>query len=272
MLSSLPPALSGCVGEGRSGRLDTVSEPRDYAASTEPDAEVQHRFVTEFTVLSVIVGSHAYGLHTGESDMDRRGVFVPPTRMFWTFDKPPSSVDGPELERVSWEVEHFCALALKANPTVLEVLASPLVEMCAPLGDELRALLPALLSQRAADSYRRATAQQFARAAAAMASGGTPRWKQVMHVIRLLTLCERLLRTGELVLAVEDHRDQLLAVREGDVPWPSVERWVEDLRDRTARAVLRSPLPAVPDAAAVENWLVSVRRRSAMEDAVAAEL
>ncbi|GAA3432131.1 nucleotidyltransferase domain-containing protein [Kutzneria kofuensis] len=220
----------------------------------------------EHTVLSVIVGSHAYGLDTDESDVDRRGVYVPPTRLFWTFEKPPTSVDGPEQERVSWEVEHFLALGLKANPTVLEVLASDLVETCTPLGEELRALLPALLSQRAADSFRRATAQQFARAAAAMASGGTPRWKQVMHVIRLLTLCDRLLTTGELVIKVGEHRSQLLAVREGDVPWKDVVKWVEDLRDRTARAVLRSPLPAVPDTAAVEDWLVSVRRRSALEE------
>ena len=220
----------------------------------------------EHTVLSVVVGSHAYGLDTDESDVDRRGVYVPPTRLFWAFEKPPTSVDGPEQERVSWEVEHFLSLALKANPTVLEVLASDLVETCTPLGSELQALLPALLSQRAADSYRRATAQQFARAAAAMASGGTPRWKQVMHVIRLLTLCDRLLSTGELVLRVGEHRAQLLAVRDGDVPWKDVVKWVEDLRDRTARAVLRSPLPAVPDIAAVQDWLVSVRRRSALED------
>ncbi|MEV6606960.1 nucleotidyltransferase domain-containing protein [Kutzneria sp. NPDC051319] len=220
----------------------------------------------EHTVLSVVIGSHAYGLDTDESDVDRRGVYVPPTRLFWAFEKPPTSVDGPEQERVSWEVEHFLSLALKANPTVLEVLASDLVETCTPLGAELQALLPALLSQRAADSYRRATAQQFARAAAAMASGGTPRWKQVMHVIRLLTLCDRLLSTGELVLRVGEHRAQLLAVRDGDVPWKDVVKWVEDLRDRTARAVLRSPLPAVPDTAAVQDWLVSVRRRSALED------
>jgi predicted nucleotidyltransferase len=220
----------------------------------------------EHTVLSVVVGSHAQGLDTGESDVDRRGVYVPPTRLFWTFEKPPSSVDGPEQERLSWEVEHFLALGLKGNPNVLEVLASDLVEKCTPLGDELRALLPALLSQRVADTYRRATAQQFARAAAAMASGGTPRWKQVMHVIRLLTQCDHVLTTGEFALRVGEHRSQLLAVREGDVPWPDVVRWVEDLRDRTARAVLRSPLPAVPDIAAVEDWLVSVRRRSALED------
>lgn len=42
-------------------------------------------------VLSVVVGSHAQGLATLESDVDRRGVFVAPTSDFWRFDKPPAS-------------------------------------------------------------------------------------------------------------------------------------------------------------------------------------
>ena len=69
----------------------------------------------EHTVLSVIVGSRAQGLDTGESDVDRRGVYVPPTALFWRFEKPPVSVDGPEQERLSWEVEHFLALGLKVR-------------------------------------------------------------------------------------------------------------------------------------------------------------
>jgi hypothetical protein len=36
---------------------------------------------------------------------------------------------------------------------------------------------------------------------------------------------------------------------------------VESLRDRSAEAVLRSPLPALPNEPAVRNWLKSVRRR-----------
>ena len=46
----------------------------------------------EHTVLSVIVGSHAYGLDTDESDVDRRGVYVPPIGGPRTSVAPPNSV------------------------------------------------------------------------------------------------------------------------------------------------------------------------------------
>jgi predicted nucleotidyltransferase len=73
------------------------------------------RLVRDHTVLSVVVGSRAYGLDTASSDTDRRGVFVAPTPQFWGFDKPPTHVDGPEPEQFSWEFERFCSLALDAN-------------------------------------------------------------------------------------------------------------------------------------------------------------
>lgn len=221
--------------------------------------------VAAHTVLSVVVGDGACGLADPEvpdAEPPRRGVFLAPTELFWRFDKPPGSVSGPGVDRLSWEVERCCALGLQADPAVFDALASPLVEHETPLGAELRALLPAMLSQRAADAYRRATAAEFARASAAMASGGTPRWHQVAEVIRLLIGCERLLRTGELVADVSAHRAELLAVRAGELPWSDTCSWVESLRDRSAEAVLRSPLPVVPDSAAVQDWLVSVRRRA----------
>jgi hypothetical protein len=60
---------------------------------------------------------------------------------------------------------------------------------------------------------------------------------------------------------VSAHREQLLAVAAGELPWSHAQAWVESLRDRTAEAVLRSPLPALPNSPAVRSWLRSVRRR-----------
>jgi hypothetical protein len=222
--------------------------------------------VRRHTVLSVVVGGAASGLDDpdrGDSDdvPPVRGVFAPPTELFWRFTKPPSTVDGPDAGRASWEVEAFCAACLAADPATLEVLASPLVRTSTDIGAELRELTVAFRSQRAADAYRRATAADFARAEAAMAAGGTPRWRQLAEVIRVLAIGESLVRTGNLTTDLSAHRDELLAVRAGELPWPEVRRWVESLRNRTAEAVIRSPLPAVPNTAAVQHWLVSVRRR-----------
>lgn len=240
--------------------------------SVPPEDDEEFRdaagFAREHAVLTVVVGAPAWGLAEFDADEDaerpaaRRAVFVPPTELLWRFTKPPTAVGGPGLELVSWELEPFCAAALRADPEAFEVLASPLVESSTPIGAELRELTVAFRSQRAADAYRRATAADFARASAAMAAGGTPRWGQVADVIRLLVVGERLLRTGTLDLDVSAHRDQLLAVAAGELPWREAVAWVESLRDRSAEAVLRSPLPAVPNTAAVENWLSSVRRRS----------
>ena len=197
-----------------------------------------------------------------DSTVELRGVLVPPTELFWHFDKPPATVDGPELGRISWEIERFCALGLAADPDVLTVLTTPRIVHRTSIGAELRELTRAFLSQRAADSYRRATATEFARASAAMASGGTPRWPQLAEVIRRLITCERLLRTGQLDQDINAYREQLIAVRDGELPWRDTQDWVRSLRDRSAQAVLGSPLPVTPNTEAVQRWLVSVRRRS----------
>lgn len=222
-------------------------------------------FAATHTVLSVVVGPPAHRLvyvdDVPADELRRRAVFVPPTELFWEFDKPPQTVAGPGLDRVSWELERFCADALTGSPEALEVLASPLVETSTPIGTELRELAVAFLSQRIADAYRRATATDYARAAAAMAAGGTPRWRQVADVIRLLTVAERALRTGELDLDLSADRELLTAVATGELAWTETQAWVESLRDRTAEAVLRSPLPALPNLAAVRSWLRSVRYR-----------
>lgn len=246
-----------------SSKLDDVTVPGADEATEFADAAA---FATRYTVLSVVIGAPAHGLadvrDVPGDEIRHRGVFVPPTELFWEFDKPPDTVAGPGLDRISWEVERFCRLAVDGNPDAFEVLGSPIVESRTPIGAELRELTVAFQSQRVADAYRRATATEYARASAAMAAGGTPRWHQVADVIRLLTVSERMLRTGELDLDMSADRELLAAVAAGELPWPETQAWVESLRDRSAEAVLHSPLPALPNMPAVRSWLRSVRRRS----------
>ncbi|MFI0416986.1 DNA polymerase beta superfamily protein [Spongiactinospora sp. 9N601] len=209
--------------------------------------------MTDHTVLSVVVGSRAYGLSTAESDTDRRGVFVAPTPLFWRLDKPPTHVEGPLPEQFSWEVERFCALALAANPTVLECLWSPLVERATPVGEELRAIRRGFLSRRALDSFGRYAAHQFRRLDPA-----APRWKMAMHLIRLLLSARHLAVHGEPLLDMSAHRDRLLALRRGELSWAEVDHWRARLS--AGLGADGGPLPESPDLAAVEAFLTGVRR------------
>ncbi|MER6945085.1 nucleotidyltransferase domain-containing protein [Nonomuraea sp. NPDC000554] len=203
-------------------------------------------------ILSVVVGSRAYGLESETSDTDRRGVFAPPTAAFWRLDKPPTHRDGPLPEQFSWEVERLCVLALAANPTVLECLWSPIVEASTPAGERLRELRGAFLSQRAHETFAGYADTQFRRLDPAR-----PKWKQAMHMIRLLLSGLHLVHHGEPLVRVGGHRDRLLAVRRGELPWAEVDAWRAGLAAGLART--GSVLPAAPDRAAVDDFLAGVR-------------
>ncbi|GAA3352025.1 nucleotidyltransferase domain-containing protein [Amorphoplanes nipponensis] len=217
--------------------------------------------VTGHTILAVVVGSRAYGLAGPGSDHDRRGVYAAPTPLFWHLDKPPTHLDGPAEEQFSWELERFCTLALQANPTVLEVLWSPLITHLTPDGEHLLATRPAFLSRRLADTYGAYARDQLTRVAARRERTGETNHKQAMHMIRLLLAGAHVLRTGDILVDVTPLRDRLLAVRHGEVPWATVTDWAADLLDDLAAAARATDLPAEPDRAAVDALLYAVRER-----------
>ncbi|WNI32800.1 DNA polymerase beta superfamily protein [Streptomyces sp. ITFR-6] len=219
--------------------------------------------VRDHTVYSCVMGSRAFGLATEDSDTDRRGVYLAPTPLFWRFDKPPAHVDGPADEQFSWELERFCELALRADPNVLECLHSPLVEHTDATGRELLTLRGAFLSRRAHLTFVRYAMGQRRKLEADVRQYGAPRWKHAMHLLRLLTSGRDLLRTGELTIGVGAARDGLLAVKRGEVPWPEVERRMNGLAEENDAAAAASPLPAEPDRARIEDFLIRTRRASA---------
>lgn len=219
--------------------------------------------VRDHTVYRCVMGSRAFGLATGASDTDLRGVYLAPTPLFWRFEKPPTHVEGPRDEEFSWELERFCELALRANPNILECLHSPLVEEVTPVGEELLSLREAFLSRRAHTSFTRYAASQRGKLLADVRVHGAPRWKHAMHLLRLLLSCRDLLRTGRLTVDATPHRDRLLAVRRGELTWEEVDAWMARLQEETESALARTVLPAEPDHARVQDFLVRTRRASA---------
>ncbi|MET0956526.1 MAG: nucleotidyltransferase domain-containing protein [Cryobacterium sp.] len=210
------------------------------------------------TILSVVVGSRAYGLATPGSDHDRRGVFAAPTAAFWRLDKPPTHRDGPRDEEFAWELERFCVLALQANPTVLEVLWSPLIEHITEDGEALLATRAAFLSRRVADTYGNYARDQLKRVESRQSRTGETNHKQAMHMIRLLMAGAHVLRTGEVLVDVTHHRDRLLAVKAGNEPWQS---WAESLTADLATAATETQLPEHPDREQINALLTHVRTR-----------
>ncbi|MHC3454863.1 nucleotidyltransferase domain-containing protein [Streptomyces prasinus] len=220
--------------------------------------------VRDHTVYACVMGSRAFGLASEGSDTDRRGVFLAPTPLFWRFDKPPAHVEGPAEEQFSWELERFCELALRANPNILECLHSPLVEHADDTGRELLALRGAFLSRRVHETFTGYAYGQRRKLESDVRTHGAPRWKHTMHLLRLLASARDVLRTGVLTVDVGEQREHLLAVKRGEVPWSEVEARMARLEWEAGEALRRTPLPARPDRRRIEDFLVRVRRASAL--------
>jgi predicted nucleotidyltransferase len=94
-----------------------------------------------YVALKVLVGSQAHGLANELSDFDYRGVFIVPSVEFFKLDhkiKNTSWIEGDE-DNTLWELGYFLSMALKCNPTILEVFHAPIVET-GRIGVELRDL------------------------------------------------------------------------------------------------------------------------------------
>src|SRR5438105_12401903 len=84
-----------------------------------------------------VIGSQAYGLADAESDVDRRGIYLPTADLHWSFYGVPEQLENHDTTEAYWELQKFLVLALKANPNVLECLYTPLVEKATLLAEEI---------------------------------------------------------------------------------------------------------------------------------------
>lgn len=214
----------------------------------------------KYIIYRCVVGSQAYGLSMDESDIDRRGIYLPPADEHWSLTGVPEQLESPSTEETYWELEKFIGLALKANPNVLECLYTPLVTYAMPLAEELRAMRGAFLSKLVYQTYNGYVMSQFKKMRKGLEKTGEIRWKHAMHLIRLLISGITILEEGEVPVSVEDLRGQLLCIKRGEVPWEEVEAWRLDLHRRFDTAYVRTNLPDRADFDAANAFLVKARR------------
>jgi predicted nucleotidyltransferase len=214
-----------------------------------------------FIVYRCIVGSQAYGLSRDGSDVDRRGVYVPPADLEWSIYSLPEQIERRESEECYWEIKKFLILALKSNPNILECLFSPLIEYSDEIGDVLCSKRSIFLSKLAYQTYNGYVMSQFKKLEQDVRNQGEIKWKHAMHLIRLLLQGISLLEEGTLPVLVEEHRDTLLGIRDGHLQWDEVNAWRLDLHKRFDRASSITALPDYPDYDAADELLKWIRRR-----------
>ncbi len=211
-------------------------------------------------IFRCVIGSRAYGLDDEDSDIDRRGIYLPPADLHWSLYGVPDQLENDATQEVYWELQKFVVLALKANPNVLECLYTPLVETATPLAWEMLDMKEVFLSKLVFQTYSGYVASQFKKMQTDIRNQGQVKWKHVMHLIRLLLSGIHVLKEGFVTVAVGEHRDRLLAVKSGETTWEEVEAWRLALHQDFESAFKHTMLPERPNYERANEFLIKARR------------
>lgn len=239
--------------------------------------------VERTTILRCVVGSEAYGLSTGGSDRDEKGVCIERFETFTGFEtfeqfehrdaeiregkKDAPSQPG-DLDLTIYGLRKFLRLALRGNPSVIELLYMKNCIRRDALGAHLQELAPNIISRQCGRAFLGYMQAQKMRLMGEIGQKKVNRpeleekygydTKYAMHIVRLGFQGVELLSTGMLTLPLTGaSRDLCLAIKKGEVPLQDVlsragalERELKDLLDT-------SPLPEVGNTPLVEDWMIS---------------
>lgn len=222
-------------------------------------------------VLEGIVGSTAHHLNRPGSDTDRLGIYASPAYQFLGLNPPTGGrgdtwVSSPaDPDRVLHEALKFCRLAVRCNPSVMELLWLPthLYLVIDGVGADLIRRRGMFLSAPfVKDAYLGYATSQFGRLQA-RGDGTfdsdlrTLTEKQARHLLRLVNSGVQLWKTGELTVAVDDPATYFTfgeRVADGDIGCAH-----DALAAAEVAFTTPTVLPSEPDSVSVDRWLHSVR-------------
>jgi predicted nucleotidyltransferase len=258
-----------------------VSEARQHTEYGDPT------MARAGEILRTVVGSGVHGIAiAGTDDRDEMGVFIEPpghvVGLLGPADRyvfrtqPEGERSGPgDTDLILYSLRKYLRLATKGNPTALLPLFAPedAVLVLTPLGEELRALAPFVLSQRAVHRFLGYMNAQRERL---LGAGGAPNRPELVarygydvkyasHALRLAYQGLEIVRDGRLTLPMpRAERDRVLRVKRGDVTALADVLEEIDAVQADVRAVLASgqtPLTAEPALDVISDWSVSSHRR-----------
>lgn len=242
-------------------KLDVLKHFKDRMTGTE--SAVNSFDLESLVIYRCVVGSRAYGLDSDESDTDRRGVYLAPADLQWSLFGAPEQFEDNATQSCYWELQKFLVMALKANPNILECLYSPMTEKVTSLGGELLAIRKGFLSQMIFQTFNGYAMSQFKKMEQDLRNRGDVRCKHAMHLLRLLLTGAATLREGDMPVHVREHRERLLAVKRGAMPWAEVDDWRRELHRDFERALAETKLPERPDYEAANRMLIKARKAMA---------
>ena len=219
-------------------------------------------------ILEGIVGSTAYGLAGPDSDVDVAGIYVAPTRPFLGIQPPQdkgSTVAMTDPDITYHEVGKFCRLALKANPSITDMLWLDSYTRGTWEGLYLVGHREFFLSgPQVRNSYLGYATDQFGRIKRRESNDFSSDTKHrtakhARHLLRLLQQGIDLWSTGEVHVKLEDPERYIEfgeAVQAGDMTLPAKALEAAEYEFNHGTCAL----PDVPDIARIDEMLINIRQ------------
>lgn len=255
-----------------------------------PNVDIgDHEIAPRNEILRTEVGSGVHGMAiAGTDDRDETGIYIEepaqvlglaPAPHHWIWRTQPMGVrSGPgDLDLSLYALRKFLRLAVAGNPTILIPLFAQgdAVVVTTPLGEELRALTPAILSRAAGWRFLGYLDGQRQRLMGGGRRSRVPNrpelverhgydTKYASHALRLGRQGVELATTGRLSLPLRSgDLEQCLAVKRGELGFAEALALVDAARAELQSVLLggRCVLPEEPDRDRVDAWAVSAHRR-----------
>lgn len=225
--------------------------------------------VDSHLVLQVLGGSHAYGMAGPDSDLDLRGVIIPPEEYFCGLEVFEQYVPGNEEDVCYYDVRKFFNLAMKGNPHVLEFFKAPVIRTIDPFAQRIREMWSEVISKRMISAHLGMSNAHLMRlerpgkncsekGRAAIAAFGY-NTKDAAHVVRVLQQCLEILLTGDLTMP-RPNAGVLKDIKAGEWKVDQVRAVAEFLMNEIRQLEQTSSLPAAPDFSEVNREVCAIVR------------
>jgi predicted nucleotidyltransferase len=221
-------------------------------------------------ILEAHAGSTVYGTAIEDSDIDLRGLAVPPPRFFLGMEAFEQS-EQKDPDRTIYGIRKWFRLAEQGNPNILELLWTPRnhYTVWTDEGARLVEHRDLFLGKHIKPRYIGYARSQLHRMKKLNKGANTNpkrvalvnRWgfdtKNAMHLVRLLRMGLEILTEQTLHVQRHDARD-LLAIRNGEWSYERVIRESERIEALIDEAVVRCDLPPCPPRASLNTLMMSI--------------
>ncbi len=232
-----------------------------------------------YLIIRCFGGSITYGTNNEDSDVDIRGIFVPP-KQYWLGLKNVEVLSGvkeDDTDYAFYNIRKFFQLALNANPNILEILFcrenhylnKGLDKNFVKLGKKIIENRHIFLSKKVKNTYlgyalsqlynmkklNKNVNQNEKRLERVEKFGYDT--KNAMHLIRLLRMGLEILNEGEVKVFRDDARE-LLEIKNGKFTYEHLERESNRYARLIEESYVKTSLPDKPDFNLAEQFLMEI--------------